>query len=109
MKKLLVLGLSLLVMGVVAARAAETKELWDKNCKKCHGEDGAGKTTMGKKLGIKDYTDPKVQEKLKDEEMTKAIKEGVKKGDETRMKAFGDVLSDKEIKDLIQYVRKLKK
>src|SRR5271157_4316638 len=92
MKKLIALGLGLLVVGAVSVRAADAKidakELWGKNCKKCHGEDGKGKTKMGEKVGVKDYTDAKVQEKMKDKEMTKAIKEGIKKEDETRMKAF---------------------
>ena len=39
---------------------------------------------MGKKLEIKDYTEAKVQDALKDEEMTKAIKEGVKDGERPR-------------------------
>ena len=88
---------------------AEAKENWEKNCQKCHGPDGKGKTKMGKKLEIKDYSDAKIQDALKDEEMSKAIKEGVKEGDKTRMKAFGDTLSDDEIKALVKYVRGFKK
>ena len=33
---------------------------------------------MGKKLGAKDYTDPKVQEALKDDAAFKATKDGLK-------------------------------
>jgi len=64
---------------------------------------------MGEKIGIKDYTDAKVQEALKDDAITKAIKDGVKDGDKTKMKGFGDVLSDDEIKALVKYVRDFKK
>ena len=109
MKKLIVCSLALLIAGVVSVRAADAKENWDKNCKRCHGEDGKGKTKMGEKYGIKDYTDAKVQEGMKDEAITKAIKEGVKDGETIKMKAFGDVLSDDEIKALVKYVRDLKK
>ncbi|MGO8927188.1 MAG: c-type cytochrome [Limisphaerales bacterium] len=109
MKKLIVMGVALLIVGAVSVRAADAKENWEKNCTKCHGPDGKGKTKMGEKLAIKDYTDAKVQEALKDDAMTKAIKEGVKDGDKTKMKGFGDVLSDDEIKALVKYVRDFKK
>ena len=109
MKKLIVFSLALLVAGAVTVRAADAKENWEKNCTKCHGQDGKGKTKMGEKLGIKDYTDAKVQDGLKDDAMTKAIKEGVKDGEKTKMKAYGDVLSDDEVKALVKYVRDLKK
>ena len=104
----MIITVALLVAGAVSVRAADAKENWDKNCKVCHGPDGKGKTKMGEKYGIKDYTDPKVQEGMKDEEMTKAIKEGIKKEDK-KMKAFGETLSDEEIKALVKYVRDFKK
>ncbi len=109
MKKLIVCSLALLVAGVVSVRAADAKELWEKNCAKCHGPDGKGDTKMGKKLEIRDYTDAKVQGTLKDAEMTKAIKDGVKEGDKVRMKGFSDALSDDEVKALAAYVRAFKK
>jgi mono/diheme cytochrome c family protein len=94
---------------VVSASAADVKENWDKICAKCHGPDGKGETKMGKKLDIKDFTDAKYQDSLKDDAMLKAIKEGVKEGEKTRMKGYGDTLSDDEIKALAAYVRKFKK
>ena len=109
MKKLIVIGVALLIVGAVSVRAADVKENWEKNCTKCHGPDGKGKTKMGEKIGIKDYTDAKVQEALKDDAMTKAIKDGVKDGEKTKMKAFGETLSDDEIKALVKYVRDFKK
>ncbi len=108
MKRLVVFSLALLVMGAVAARAADGKDLWAKNCSKCHGEDGKGQGAMGKKLGVKDYSDAKVQAALKDDQITKAIKSGVKEGDTVKMKAFSD-LTDDEVKALVTYVRSLKK
>ena len=105
----MIVSLALLVASVVSVRAADVKENWDKHCAKCHGSDGKGKTKMGEKLAVKDYTDAKVQDKMKDDAMIKAIKEGVKDGDTTKMKAFGDVLSDDEIKALIKLIRDFKK
>src|SRR5258708_21924212 len=97
MKKLLIITCALLMAGAVSLRAADAKEIWAKDCAKCHAEDGKGKTKMGEKLGVKDYTDAKVQAEMKDEQMVKAIKEGIKADDKTKMKAFSD-LSDSEVK-----------
>ena len=93
---------------LVSASAADVKENWDKSCKKCHGPEGKGDTTMGKKLEIKDLTDAKVQASLKDDAMFKAIKEGVKDGEKVRMKA-AEGLSDEEMKALVTFVRAFKK
>ena len=110
MKKLATLAFAMVVCAAVSAYAGDVKENWTKQCAKCHGEDGKGQAAMGKKLGVKDYTDAKVQEKMKDDEMTKAIKEGVKDSDgKTKMKGFGDALSDEEIKALVKHVRAFKK
>jgi cytochrome c6 len=108
MKKIILLGVISMVAGALSLQAADVKETWTKDCAKCHGADGTGKTKMGEKLGVKDYTDAKVQAAMKDEAMTKAIKEGVKKEDKTLMKAFSD-LSDADIKALVAHVRSFKK
>jgi cytochrome c553 len=99
---------SCLALGT-ALRAADAKELWTKNCKSCHGEDGKGQTTMGKKAGCKDYTDPKVQEAMKDDKAFKSTKEGMKEGDKELMKPFAGKLTDDEIKVLIAHMRTFKK
>ena len=109
MKRLMIITVALLVVGAVSVRAADAKANWDAKCKVCHGPDGKGKTKMGEKAGVKDYTDAKVQEGMKDEEISKAIKDGVKDGEKVKMKAFGDVLSDEEIKALVKHVRDFKK
>src|SRR5215510_13059301 len=108
MRKLIVFSLALFVIGALSARAADAKTVWAKDCVKCHGEDGKGKTKMGEKLGVKDYTDPKVQDAMKDDQMAKAIKEGIKEGDKTKMKGFSELSGD-EVKSLVAYIRSLKK
>jgi cytochrome c553 len=109
MKKIIILAA---VLGFAAAgtvRAADAKENWDNLCAKCHGPEGKGDTKMGQKLGVKDFTDAKVQEAIKDEDATKAIKEGKKDADgKTLMKPF-DTLSDDEVKALVAQVRGFKK
>ena len=108
MNKAMLMTVAACAAMVASASAADVKENWEKGCAKCHGPDGKGDTKMGKKLEIKDFTDAKYQDSLKDEAMLKAIKEGVKDGDKVRMKA-AEGLSDDEMKALVAYVRKFKK
>ena len=87
---------------------ADAPAAWGANCAACHGKDGKGNTMMGHKLSIKDMTDPKVQASFTDADATKAIKEGVTDSGTQTMKAFGDKLSDDDVKALVAYVRTLK-
>jgi len=87
---------------------ADAPAAWGANCAACHGKDGKGLTMMGRKLGIKDLTDAKVQGSFTDADATKAIKEGVTDNGTQKMKAFGDKLSDDDIKALVAHVRSLK-
>src|SRR4029078_4695874 len=82
------------------AHAADVKELWDKNCASCHGKDGRGDTKMGKKVDVKDYTDPKFQAEYKEEKGIKTIKEGISEKGKERMKAYAEKFSEEEIKAL---------
>ena len=91
------------------ALGADAKEAWDKQCAKCHGPDGKGKTKMGEKLGMKDYSDPKVQADLKDDAAFKAIKEGVKDKEGKMVMKPAEGLSDAEIKALVAHIRTFKK
>lgn len=109
MKKILVLTVVALAATPLAARAAEAKEIYDKQCIKCHGPEGKGDTPAGKKMGAANYTDPKFQEKVTDEQMFKSIKEGVKdKEGKIKMKPAENVTDD-EIKALVKLVRAFKK
>src|ERR1700687_568203 len=65
-------------------------DLFKQKCAMCHGADGKGYAA----LKTPDFTDPKVQASLTDQEITQTIKNG-KKG--TAMPAFADKLSDDEI------------
>jgi mono/diheme cytochrome c family protein len=105
--KLLAAGVAL-ALGSVTARAATAADNWDNNCASCHGADGKGQTKQGKKLKIRDYTDPKVQAELKDDEMVKATTDGVVIDGKEKMKGYKADLSADEVKDLVAYIRKFK-
>lgn len=96
----------LLCSGVVYAADAKTN--WDEHCAKCHGAGGKGDTKMGKKLSIRDLTDAKVQATFTDEEIVKAIKQGMKdKNGKLQMKPIEE-LSEDDAKALVPFVRQLK-
>lgn len=102
----------LLTVGIIAcatsAWAEDTAAYWDKECSKCHAKDGSGDTPMGKRLKLGDYRDGAVQAGFTDEEATAAIKDGVKEDGKTRMKGYGEKLTDEEIAELVAKVRSLK-
>lgn len=108
MKKMIILAVALGAIATLSVRADGAKDNWDTLCAKCHGADGKGDTKMGAKLGVKDFTDAKVQADIKDDAATKAIKEGLNADDgKVLMKPF-DQLSDDDVKALVAYVRSLK-
>lgn len=92
----------------LSVRADDASTIWTANCAACHGKDGKGKTMMGRKLGIKDLTDAAVQSSFTDADATKAVKEGVTDKGVEKMKAFGDKISDDDIKALVAQVRTFK-
>ena len=110
MKNTTKIALSSIVLALSAgvAFAAPAAENWDNLCASCHGADGKGQTKTGKKLKLKDYTDAKVQAEMKDEDMVKAIADGVKIDGKEKMKAFKEEISAAEITDLVAYTRKFK-
>jgi cytochrome c6 len=105
--KVALTGLAL-SLGTGAMLAAPAAENWDNHCASCHGADGKAQTKIGKKLKIRDYTDPQVQAELKDESMIKATADGVVIDGKEKMKGYKAGLSADEIKDLVAYIRKLK-
>lgn len=102
--------LAVLSLTPLLPAAPTAKENFEKHCRKCHGDDGKSQTRLGRKSGAKDLSDKANQAKLSDEDAFKTIKFGRKndKGEE-KMDPFGSELSDKEISELVAYVRTLAK
>jgi len=113
MKKTILFAAMFGLAAALTAKGDDAKDIWTSHCAICHGADGKADTKMGQKLGAKNLTDAKVQADMKDEDITKAIKDGIKDADgKTKMKAFvtgaDTPLTDDEVKALVAYVRSLK-
>jgi len=80
----------------LAASAADGKEIYTKRCAGCHGPDGAGKTTMGEKMGVPTL----VGTKLSAAELAAVIGDGRKK-----MPAYKEKMSADEVKAVADFVK----
>ena len=109
MKRKIFVFATVIIASAGVGFAADAAALWGRHCASCHGKDGSGSTMMGKKLGVKDYRDAKVQAAFSDAEAARAIKEGVKTSGKETMKPFGSKLSEADIKALVAYIRSFKK
>lgn len=108
-RHLIATGLAFLLGAAVAHATAPVAENWENHCTKCHGADGKGQTKVGKKLKLRDYTDAKTQAEMKDEDMIKAITDGVfDAAGKEKMKAYKDELSADEVKEFVPFIRKFK-
>jgi cytochrome c553 len=106
---LLIASSALIASPAVAADAAVIAN-YNTHCASCHGKDGTGKTTMGRKVRAKDFTDPKVVAEINDEKALKMLKEGLKdKTGKEIKKPFASKLKEEEMKALIKYTREFAK
>ncbi len=78
------------------------KRVYVDKCLKCHGEKGRGDGPKAEDLEKKpaDYTDKAKMSKFTDADLKKVVKEG-----KSPMPAYGTKLNDKEIEDVIAFVR----
>jgi cbb3-type cytochrome c oxidase subunit III len=82
-------------------RPEQTAEMFNDRCARCHGEDGRGRTVIGRMVGAPDFTKEGWWDGEKDERrFVRSIAEG--RGE---MPAFGKKLSRPEIRALAAYVR----
>ena len=90
--------------------AEATPELFRELCSVCHGVGGKGDGPSAQGLEPKpaDFTNCKVMAKDSDNVLFKIIKGGGQSaGRSTVMPAWGDSLSDQQIRDLLKFIRGL--
>lgn len=86
------------------------KALYTQNCSSCHGETGAGDGPVAGSLVPKParHDDGKYMNALSNEHLFKVIKNGgTAVGKSPMMAPWGGVMSDDQIRDLIEFVRSL--
>ncbi len=85
------------------AAAESGADLYKSKCQGCHGPGGVPNAGMAKSMGMKPLGESDVQA-MSDADLTATIENG--KG---KMKGFKGTLSDAQVKDLVTYIRTLKK
>jgi mono/diheme cytochrome c family protein len=112
MKRLVCVGSIIIAILVAAAVTAaetnataltkESRDVWIKaKCALCHGENGAGDTTHGRKTDTPDLRTEATRTKT-DEALRACIEQG-----EHKMPAFRVKLTGEQVELLIRYVRNL--
>ena len=107
MKKLFnttaVLGAVLLAGGTMSFAQESGESLFMTKCKMCHGATGTGDTPIGKKFGIKPFSDPEIAKKS-DSDL-----QGITTNGSGKMPAYKDKLTEDQIKSLVAHIRTLQK
>ena len=100
-RKLVIVAVALAMLALpLASFAADTAaDVYKSKCAMCHGPDGKGKMA-----GTKDLASADVQ-KASDADLNATITNGKL----PKMPAFKGKLTDDQIKDLVKYIRSLKK
>jgi mono/diheme cytochrome c family protein len=90
-----------------AESVANGAKIFARNCAACHGKEGKGDGLAGAKLEPKpsNLADAEWKHGSTDGDIFTVIHDGVKN---TGMKAYGSRLTERELWDLVNYVRSLK-
>ncbi len=88
----------------VSASAADARTTYNAKCAKCHGRDGRGRTTQGRRAHARDMTDANWQNDVTDERLFNSITNG-----RGKMPAFKKSLHENQIDELVNYVRRLRR
>jgi len=89
---------------VMPALAQESgADTYKARCAMCHGDDGTANTPAGKMFKAASFSDPAIV-KIADADRIPIVKKG-----KDKMPAFGDKLTDDQIKSVLEYIRTLEK
>lgn len=83
-----------------------TAQVYRRYCVSCHGNDGRAKTSKGKFSHARDLTDAQWHAEVSDERIFNSIMNG--RNVRGNMPAFANKLNEKEINELVDFVRRMK-
>jgi mono/diheme cytochrome c family protein len=110
----MVLTISIAVLSVVvmmsrgvsaSASAGDASSTFNSKCASCHGRDGRARSMHARHEKARDLTSAEWQDSVSDERIYNSISNGKGKN----MPAFKKKLSDAQIDELVNYVRRLRK
>ena len=116
LQRISVLGVTFVAIAIAgpglarAQSAAEGQKLYMTYCSSCHGDKGRGDGAAGKALPVKpaNHTDGKLMNSLSDEFLMTIIAKGGAAVDKSSfMPAWGGVLKDNQLQDLLAYIRSI--
>jgi cytochrome c6 len=90
--------------GAPAAGGGDARTVYNSKCASCHGRDGRATSARAKREHARDMTTGDWQDSVSDERIYNSISNG--KG---KMPAFKKKLSDAQIDELVNYVRRLRR
>jgi len=90
-----------------AESIAAGKKVYERHCAECHGDTGKGDGMAGEGLDEKpsNFTDAKWEHGSTDGELFVVVRDGA--GPKSEMKSFSKKLSEKQIWDVVNFVRTL--
>ncbi len=103
-------GAFMLISTIPALAKERAEDNYRTYCVQCHGMQGNGKGINIRDMSVlpRDHTDAKEMSARSDDDIFKVIKEGgVAINKSVLMPAWADVMTDEEIRDLVQHLRKL--
>jgi mono/diheme cytochrome c family protein len=88
---------------IAGADDPATATVFKEQCAVCHAPDGTGQTVMGRKLNVKDWSDGKTLNWMRDADIAKEISVG-----KQSMPAFTQ-LADGQVTAMVAFIRTLQK
>jgi mono/diheme cytochrome c family protein len=102
--RILTVSIWVLALSLSSLGQSSGADIFKANCAMCHGNDGLSNIPTAKSLGVRSFKAPDVR-KLSNSALAAIIKNGK----DRNMPAFGEQLTDAQIKELLRYIHALQK